>query len=77
MDRAEQFLYQLGWYKEDYFKRRGYEENKPGQGMPSDDKEFYRTSYKKQENAQGGQDRRHCFWQGGDRENFQRIVQQQ
>ena len=62
MDRAEQFLYQLGWYEEKHFKRRGYEENEPGWGMPSDDKEFYGTSYKKLENAQGGQDRRHCCW---------------
>ena len=44
MERAKQFLYQLGWYKEKHFKMRGYKENNPGQGMPSDDKEFYVTS---------------------------------
>ena len=46
MDRGEQFLYQLGWYEEEHFKRRGYEENEPGWGMPSDDKDFYGTYYK-------------------------------
>lgn len=47
VDRVEQLLYQLGWYEEEHFKRRGYEENQPGWGLPSNDKEFYGTHYKK------------------------------
>ena len=46
MDLAEQFMYQLGWYKVEHFKKRGYKENKMGWGIPYDDKELYMTYYK-------------------------------
>lgn len=48
-DRLEEFIYHLAVYEEEYFKRRGMEENEPGWLLSADNEEealdFYGTFY--------------------------------
>jgi len=52
MKRFEQFLYTLGFYEQEHFKRRGYEESEPGWGLPVSDDEYYGTYYQDKKKMQ-------------------------
>ena len=52
MKRMEQFLYHLGFYEEEHFKRRGYEESEPGWGLPSSGDEFFGAYYQQTKKRQ-------------------------
>eukprot|EP00591_Stephanopyxis_turris_P009714 CAMPEP_0195527708 /NCGR_PEP_ID=MMETSP0794_2-20130614/29590_1 /TAXON_ID=515487 /ORGANISM="Stephanopyxis turris, Strain CCMP 815" /LENGTH=721 /DNA_ID=CAMNT_0040658691 /DNA_START=17 /DNA_END=2178 /DNA_ORIENTATION=- len=47
--RFEEFVYNLAPYEEEHFKRRSFDENEPGFGLPTTEDEFYGTFYEQGE----------------------------
>eukprot|EP00586_Coscinodiscus_wailesii_P013592 CAMPEP_0172520456 /NCGR_PEP_ID=MMETSP1066-20121228/292017_1 /TAXON_ID=671091 /ORGANISM="Coscinodiscus wailesii, Strain CCMP2513" /LENGTH=636 /DNA_ID=CAMNT_0013303219 /DNA_START=313 /DNA_END=2223 /DNA_ORIENTATION=- len=49
VERLEEFMYVVGGYEAEHFKRRSYEEDEPGWAFPAAEGEFYGACYERKE----------------------------